>query len=295
MTKAIKFYGAGSPTAELGILSSAFSTCNEVLARDFYQLTCSSHARRCSNRDHNGFGEDACSVDRIILDDIVIEDREIAQAALDRADGRLAGVHAGVFPIARMGLLEARRATVHWALRKEAETRFPSVAWTCEQIFHQDDNLFTCAGRLSALDLALHWVEADLGKEVALEVGRQLIIPFPRGERHPQQSRLLEGFFASSERTRSICSAIISRPDRDWSVTEMARQSAMTERTLHRRFRKEIGVTPAKFVELVRVLYAADMMGMDAGSPDCIAAKVGMHNAQTLRRALGRKPATVQA
>src|SRR3546814_2598944 len=70
------------------------------------------------------------------------------------------------------GLLDGRRAAIHWAMCDMLKSGFPSIEVDLYAIFIQQDTVWTSAGVSAGIDMALALVEADCGREVALQLGR---------------------------------------------------------------------------------------------------------------------------
>jgi transcriptional regulator GlxA family with amidase domain len=93
---------------------------------------------------------------------------------------RLGAVCVGAFLRAAAGVLDGRRATVHWKYARELAARHPRVAVDSRPIWVQDGNVYTSAGISAGIDLALAWVEEDFGTAAALKVARELVLFLPR-------------------------------------------------------------------------------------------------------------------
>src|SRR5437588_4178064 len=98
----------------------------------------------------------------------------VASAA--RRSRRVASVCTGAFVLAKAGLLDGRRATTHWAACGELARRYPAVTVEPDRIFLRDDHVWTSAGVTAGMDLALALVEEDLGRSVALQTARWLVL-----------------------------------------------------------------------------------------------------------------------
>ena len=89
---------------------------------------------------------------------------------------RITSVCTGAFLLAKAGLLDGRRATTHWASCADLAERYPAVTVEPDPIFVRDGNVATSAGVTAGMDLALALVEEDLGRDVALEAARWLVL-----------------------------------------------------------------------------------------------------------------------
>lgn len=89
---------------------------------------------------------------------------------------RTASVCTGAFLLAAAGLLNERRAVTHWTRCAELAARFPAVRVESDPIFIRDGDVWTSAGVTAGIDLSLALVEDDLGRALALDVARQLVV-----------------------------------------------------------------------------------------------------------------------
>ena len=122
-----------------------------------------------------------------------------------------------------------------------------------DPIFVRDGNVITSAGVTAGMDLALALVEEDLGRDVALETARWLVLFLKRPGGQAQFSAQLAAQMAEREPLRELQAWIADHLDEDLSVPALARRACMSERNFARAFRDETGMTPAAYVELARV------------------------------------------
>jgi len=103
------------------------------------------------------------------------------------------------------------------------------------------------------MDLALAMVEEDLGRDVALTVARWLVLFLRRPGGQSQFSAQLQAQVAERDAIRDLQQWIVDHPEAALSIEAMAERVAMSSRHFARRFRLEVGTTPARYVERVRV------------------------------------------
>jgi transcriptional regulator GlxA family with amidase domain len=202
---------------------------------------------------------------------------------------RVASVCTGAFLLARAGLLDGRRATTHWASCSELARRHPEVEVESDPIFVRDGNVITSAGVTAGMDLALALVEHDLGRDVALETARWLVLFLKRPGGQAQFSAQLAAQTADREPLRELQEWLPDNLDADLSVPALARRASMSERNFARAFRQETGMTPATYVELARVENAR--IALDSGDLqiEAIARRSGFGTVETMRRAFRRR------
>ncbi len=197
---------------------------------------------------------------------------------------RVASVCTGAFLLAAAGLLDGRRATTHWAYAKELQRRFPAVMVDPDPIFLRDGSLWTSAGVTAGMDLALALVEEDLDRQVALTIARHLVLFLRRPGNQSQFSATLMAQQPSRDPLREIQREILEDVAGEHSVEALALRAHMSPRHLARTFRAETGVTPARYVERVR-LEAARRRLEETGEPiGAIAEACGFGTAETMRR-----------
>ncbi|MET8288672.1 DJ-1/PfpI family protein [Streptomyces sp. NPDC051639] len=207
---------------------------------------------------------------------------------------RIASVCTGAFLLAEVGLLDGRRATTHWRQAKEFARRYERVAVEADALYVRDGTILTSAGVSSGIDLALAMVEDDHGPRVAREVAEAMVVFMQRPGGLSQFSAPSRRHVARDHPLRALLDAIAADPGRDHSVPAMAAMAAVSVRQLTRLFHDEIGTTPARYVEMVRLETAQAQL--QAGHTVAVAAaRSGFGSAETLRRVftsrLGISPA----
>ncbi|OBA82026.1 AraC family transcriptional regulator [Mycobacterium sp. 1164966.3] len=196
---------------------------------------------------------------------------------------RLASVCTGSFILAQAGLLNGRRATTHWRHTGRLARAFPDVGVEPDAIFVRDGDIFTSAGVSSGIDLALALVERDYGPELVRQVARSLVVYLKRAGGQSQFSVLVEADPPPESALRVVTDAITANPADDHSVKKLAARASMSTRQLTRLFQSELGMTPARYVESVRIDSAR--AALDAGRTVTETARMaGFGTTETLRR-----------
>lgn len=208
---------------------------------------------------------------------------------------RVASVCTGAFVLAAAGLLDGRRATTHWAAAQELARRHPRVNVDPEPIFVRDGSIWTSAGVTAGMDLALALVEEDLGREAALTIARHLVLFLRRPANQSQFSATLAAQAPERSALRDVQRFAVENLSADLSVQALAERAHMSARHFARSFRAETGITPARYVERLR-LEAARRALEDTREPlAAVAARCGFGTPETMRRtflrALGVGPA----
>lgn len=197
---------------------------------------------------------------------------------------RLASICTGSFILAQAGLLSGRRATTHWRDTRLLARAFPDVTVEPDAIFVRDGDIFTSAGISSGIDLALALVELDYGTELVRDVARWLVVYLKRAGGQSQFSVLVEADPPPQSALRPVTDAIAANPAADHSMKALAARASLSTRQLTRLFQSELGSTPARYVEMVRIDAARG--ALDAGRSITDAAHLaGFGSTETLRRA----------
>ncbi|MCI0654292.1 MAG: GlxA family transcriptional regulator [Methylococcaceae bacterium] len=202
---------------------------------------------------------------------------------------RVVSVCTGAFLLAESGLLDGRNATTHWNYCREFSQAYPNVTVESDRIFVKDGNVFSSGGVTSGIDLALALVEEDWGREVALYVARYMVVFLKRPGGQSQFSSYLTTEASGRPDIRDLQVWIMQHPDGDLMVETLAERMAMSPRNFARLFLSETGMTPAKFVEMVRIDTARHKLTVTSLSVDIIADQSGFKDPERMRRAFLRQ------
>jgi len=142
------------------------------------------------------------------------------------------------------------------------------------------------------MDLALALVEEDLGSAVALQTARMLVIYARRPGGQAQFSVQLSHQLAEREPIRELQGWIGEHLDEDLSVATLAGRVHLSERQFARVFRREVGATPADWVEQLRVERARSVLETDPAPLEVVATRCGFAGAEVMRRAFQRRLGT---
>jgi transcriptional regulator GlxA family with amidase domain len=233
------------------------------------------------------------------LDTLIVAGGEGARAAapdtvahvarLARSARRVASVCTGAFVLGDAGLLDGRRVTTHWAYADELSARCPAATVDAEPIFVFDGPIRSSAGVTAGMDLALALVEEDYGARVALTIARFLVVFVKRPGGQAQFSAQLAMQSAESAPLRELQAWMVDHLDADLSVSALADRACLSERHFARAFKAETGLTPAAYVERLRVERARLALESSTTPIETIAAQCGFGSVETLRRSFARR------
>jgi transcriptional regulator GlxA family with amidase domain len=201
---------------------------------------------------------------------------------------RVASVCSGAFLLGEAGLLDGRRATTHWAVCEALQRRYPTARVEADPIFVRDGKVSTSAGVTAGMDLALELVEEDGGRDLALAVARWLVMFLRRPGGQSQFSVQLRAQVAERRGLRDLQAWIADHLGDDLSVPALARRARMSPRNFARAFRREIGATPAAYVEAQRVEAARRLLETADLSVAEVATACGFGRVETMHRAFRR-------
>jgi transcriptional regulator GlxA family with amidase domain len=216
----------------------------------------------------------------------VVRDDALLAWIADASHGarRTTSVCTGAFLLAAAGLLDGRRATTHWASAGALARRYPNVTVEPDPIFVRDGPLWTSAGVTAGMDLALALVEDDHDSELALSVARHLVLFLRRPGNQSQFSATLASQQPAREPLREVQRSVVEDVTGDHCVEAMAERAHMSPRHFARAFGAETGVTPARYVERVRLEAARRRLENGTEPIAAVAAACGFGTAETMRR-----------
>ena len=171
----------------------------------------------------------------------------------------IAGLCTGAFPLAKAGLLEGKRATIHWENQDSFTEEFENVELT-KSVFIIEGNRMTTAGGTSSIDLMLKLIANDHGEDLANAVADQQIyssirttqdvqrlsVPTRLGVRHPKLGQVIQMM------ERNIEEPI--------SPSILAKHVAMSTRQLERLFRRYLSRSPKRYYMELRLQKARNLL-----------------------------------
>jgi len=219
------------------------------------------------------------------IDDLERSIPDVLVAELRRAivrGARVASICTGAFVLARTGALDGRVATTHWLAAAELARRFPAITVNPNVLYVDHGAVLTSAGAAAGLDLCLHLVRRDYGAAIAADVARAAVMPLERAGGQAQfivheQPDVPHATFGP------LLIWIEQNLRHDLSLPVVARRAAMSCRTLSRRFREHVGMTPAAWIARARVREAQRLLETTKLSVDAVAETTGHGSATVLR------------
>jgi transcriptional regulator GlxA family with amidase domain len=191
-------------------------------------------------------------------------------------------VCSGAFVLAQAGILDGRRATTHWMHAARLAAEYPEVSVDPDVLFVEDRRVITSAGTAAGIDAALHLVRIEYGAASANVIARRMVIPPQRdgGQAqyipHPVHER-------GSDSLAPVTEWMLDNLAENLSVDQLARKALMSSRTFARRFRDDIGATPAAWLNRQRILRAQQLLETSDLGFESVAQQTGFGTAAVMR------------
>jgi transcriptional regulator GlxA family with amidase domain len=195
---------------------------------------------------------------------------------------RIASICVGAFLLAEAGLLDGVRATTHWAATGELARRYPTIQVDPNVLFVDSGSVLTSAGAAAGLDLCLHLVRRDFGSNVAADTARGTVMSL---ERSGGQAQFINRLPATPESggLAPLLSWIEEHCHEDLALTDIAANASLSVRTLNRRFQDLLGVSPMRWLRIVRIRRAQQLLETTTKPVEMIATLVGFGSSSTFR------------
>ena len=213
-------------------------------------------------------------------------------AWLARAAGK-AGRHGsicnGAFLLGHAGLLDGKKVATHWNDAAALAARFPLAQVDADSIYVHDGKLVSSAGVTAGIDLALSLLADDGGAPLALQVARRLVVYTQRQGGQSQFSPHLTPVVDAASPVAQAQQYVLEHLGEVLDVDTLAQLVAMSPRNFARIFVRELGVTPARFIESARLDSARVLLAASDAPLKTIAWRCGFGTADQLRAVFLRR------
>ena len=190
----------------------------------------------------------------------------------------------GGFVLAATGLLDGRRAVVHWFYAPALAAQHPAIVIDDEALFIDDGDIVTGAATGAALDACLHLVGRLWGAKASAAVARRMTMPPRRGGTQPQIIETTPTVARPSNMLADVMTYAVEHITEPFDVNDLARKALMSRRTFDRHFREVAGMSAVQWLLRQRVLHARRLLTESSELIEDIARKVGFANGIALRR-----------
>ncbi|PRY68922.1 AraC family transcriptional regulator with amidase-like domain [Glaciihabitans tibetensis] len=190
-------------------------------------------------------------------------------------------VCSGAFALAEAGILNGRRSTTHWMHTDRLAKEYPGTQVDPDVLFVEDRHVVTSAGTASGIDAALHIVRKEHGAAATNVIARRMVVP---PQRDGGQSQYIEPAAPEScDSFATVAQWMLDNLDRDLTIEQLSRRALMSPRTFARRFRAEMGTTPAAWLNRQRIIRAQQHLERTDASLESIAQTTGFGTAAVMR------------
>ena len=165
----------------------------------------------------------------------------------------------GGYALARAGLLEKYRATIHWENLSALREEFPRILLN-DQLFTIDRDRFTCSGGVAPLDLMLHLVKSKLGARVSQLISEQFIVDRVRNDRDRQYVPLRAQIGVSHETLIRVAQLMEQNIEKPLSLDEIAAATQLSRRQIERLFKRHLNCVPKRYYLQMRLRRARELL-----------------------------------
>jgi transcriptional regulator GlxA family with amidase domain len=217
-----------------------------------------------------------------------VRDLSSALRLQHKAGTLLASYCTGSYLLAEAGLLDHRIATTHWSRTADFSRRYPKVELRSREVLTEQSGILCGGAVTSYLNLAVRLVERLTDSNLAMLVAKTLLIDVNRASQASYATLLDE---------QGHTDQLVARAQRQMEVTlqqrfrmsDLAAHLAVSERTLHRRFKQAVGDTPVGYLQTLRVEIAKRLLESGDVDLEAISERVGYADPSTFRQLFKHK------
>ncbi len=171
----------------------------------------------------------------------------------------LAGLSTGPYLLAKSGLLDGYRSTVHWDSLSSMREEFPHLKLT-DDVYEIDRDRYTCAGGASTMDFMLHLIGLEYGKATARSVSDLFLLERIRTETDRQRIPLRHQIGTGQPKLYSAVVLMEANLEEPLTTEELAGYVNITRRQLERLFRRHLKCTPMEYYRSIRLANAQRLL-----------------------------------
>jgi transcriptional regulator GlxA family with amidase domain len=199
----------------------------------------------------------------------------------------------GGYALAKAGLLDKYKAVIHWENMSALREEFPRVEFS-EQLFAIDRDRYTCTGGVAPLDLMLHIIREQLGRDIVPLISEQFILDRIRNDQDRQHIPLQARVGLFHENLIEAAALMEANIEEPLSLDEIAALVGVSRRQIERLFKRYVGQVPTKYYLDMRLRRARELLLQTAMSIMEIAVACGFqsppHFSKCYRNLFGHTP-----
>jgi transcriptional regulator GlxA family with amidase domain len=165
----------------------------------------------------------------------------------------------GGYALARAGLLDNYRATIHWENLSALREEFPRVKLS-DQLFSIDRDRFTCSGGTAPLDLMLNLIQVRLGPKISQRVSEQFIVDRVRNDTDRQYIPLRAQLGMSHRGLIRVAQLMEENIEKPLSLENIAKATGLSRRQIERLFKKDLKCVPKRYYLEIRLRRARELL-----------------------------------
>ena len=198
---------------------------------------------------------------------------------LATANVPLGGLCTASYLLAKSGVLDEHRCTVHWEYLSSLREEFPRVA-VKDEIFEIDRKRYTCAGGTAPLDLMLYLVARDYGRDVALAISEQFTVERIRDLGESQEVSVRNQSPGAPDYLSDAVQLMKHNVSERLFVEEIAEYLHVSTRQLERAFKRHFNTSPSQYYLRVRLNAARNLLRHSSMTVRAIAIETGFKSLQ---------------
>ncbi len=171
----------------------------------------------------------------------------------------MAGLCTASYVMARAGLLDGKKATIHWENQDSFSEEFDEVELT-KSVFVMDGNRYTTAGGTSSIDLMLKIIASDHGEDLANAVADQLIYSSIRTDQDTQRLSVPSRIGVRHPKLTAVIQMMEQNIEEPISPSVLAKDVGMSTRQLERLFRRYLNRSPKRYYMELRLQKARNLL-----------------------------------
>ncbi len=293
-TMATTIFGPMDILNQAGRLWNRVSKCQQT---PFFEVTIASVDGQPIRSVNNIQIQPHCSINQIQQTDLIIiasatyigkileQNPELVPWIRHHYDqgAHVASICTGVFLLAETGLLDGKSATLHWGFTEIFRKRYPQVSLEQDKMYIDHGRLYCSAGVSAGMDLSLYLVEKFCGRKAAVESAKTMVLDMGRERQTPYNC-----FFVPKDHGDSLIVKAqewielhqTEAIDYNW----LAQKFRMSRRSLERRFKNAVGVTPLGYLQKLRVESAKHLLEEGTQTFNEITYQVGYEDISFFRK-----------
>ncbi len=178
---------------------------------------------------------------------------------LARQQTKLGGLCTGTYLLARAGLMDGYRGTVHWENMASMREEFPATQLS-DELFEIDRDRYTCAGGSAPMDLILHLITETNGGKLSANISEQFMCDRIRGHHDRQRIPLQQHLGTNQPMLTEAVTLMEANIEEPMSLDELSNYVGVSRRQIERLFQKYLNCVPTRYYMDLRLNRARQLL-----------------------------------